>query len=167
MVSTKSFYNVKDIKEQLFTGVVAAVSRCFTKQLFSNSWQYLHEAPVLEPLFNKHCYKEILTQMFSCKYCKIFKNSFFIEHLRCLLPQVLQKKEVPKNFAISNRMYRYRGPFLSSCRPITCNFVKIEGRYRCFAMNCVKFLRTILCRTNLNGCSWMIKRVAGNRQSRN
>ena len=124
MVSTKSFYNVKDIKEQLFTGVVAAVSRCFTKQLFSNSWQYLHEAPVLEPLFNKHCYKEILTQMFSCKYCKIFKNSFFIEH-------DLEKRYSEK-FWNSNRMYRYRSPFLSSCRPITCDFVKIEGPVQVF-----------------------------------
>ena len=161
MVSTKFCQNVRDqVQWQPFADVLR--NRCS-----QNVRNIRTITPVLEPLFNKHCYKEIPTQMFSCKYCKIFKNSFFIEHLRCLLPQVLQKKEVPKNFAISNRMYRYRGPFLSSCRPITCNFVKIEGRYRCFAMNCVKFLRTILCRTNLNGCSWMIKRVAGNRQSRN
>ena len=29
--------------------------------------------------------KETPTQVFSCKYCKIFKNSFFVEHLRWLL----------------------------------------------------------------------------------
>ena len=26
--------------------------------------------------------KETLTQMFSCEFCKIFKNTFFTEHLR-------------------------------------------------------------------------------------
>ena len=26
--------------------------------------------------------KETLTQMFSCEFCQIFKNTFFIEHLR-------------------------------------------------------------------------------------
>ena len=35
--------------------------------------------------------KETPAQMFSCKYCKIFKNSFFIEHLRCLLLHWLKK----------------------------------------------------------------------------
>ena len=29
--------------------------------------------------------KEILTQVFSCKFCEIFKNTFSIEHLRWLL----------------------------------------------------------------------------------
>ena len=26
--------------------------------------------------------KEVLTQVFSCKFCEIFKNTFFKEHLR-------------------------------------------------------------------------------------
>ena len=30
-------------------------------------------------------YREAATQVFSCEYCKIFKNNFFIEHLRWLL----------------------------------------------------------------------------------
>ena len=128
MVSTKR----RDIQKQLFTGVVAAVCRCFTKQVFLKSSHYSHETPMLEPLFNKHCHKEIPTQMFSCKYCKIFKYSFFIQHLRWLLLQVLQKKDVPKNFANSNRIYRYRRPFSSSCRPIIWNLVKIEGPVQAF-----------------------------------
>ena len=74
--------------------------------------------------------------MFSCEYCKLFKNSFFMEHIWCLLLQVLYKKDVPKNFANSTKMYRYRSPFLSSCRPITCNFVKVKGLLQVF---CCKF----------------------------
>ena len=38
------------------------------------------KTPVLESL-------EARTQVFSCEYCEIFKNSFFIEHLRWLLPK--------------------------------------------------------------------------------
>ena len=59
--------------------------------------------------------------------CEIFKNNFFIEHLRWLLLQVLYKNNVPKNFANFTKMYRYGSPSLWSCRPISCNFVKIEG----------------------------------------
>ena len=71
--------------------------------------------------------------MFSGQYCKMFKKSFFIEHLQWLLLQVLCKRDVPKNFANFTRMYRYRSPFLSSCRPITCNFVRIEDPVEVFS----------------------------------
>ena len=37
-----------------------------------------------------------------------------------------------KNFANSNRIFLYRSHFLSSCRTITCNFVKKEGPVRVF-----------------------------------
>ena len=33
----------------------------------------------------EHYWKETPTQVFSCEYCEIFKNSFFIEHLWWLL----------------------------------------------------------------------------------
>ena len=39
---------------------------------------------MLESLFNKEI-KETPRQMFSCEICEIFKNIFFIEHLRWLL----------------------------------------------------------------------------------
>ena len=29
--------------------------------------------------------KETLAQVFSCEFCEIFKNTFFTEHLLCLL----------------------------------------------------------------------------------
>ena len=32
--------------------------------------------------FNKVVNKETLTQVFSCEFCEIFKNTFFIKHLR-------------------------------------------------------------------------------------
>ena len=69
--------------------------------------------------------KRLQHRCFPVNIAKIFKNSFFIEHLRWLLLQVLYKKTVPKQFARFTRTYRYRSPFLSSCWLITCNFVKI------------------------------------------
>ena len=72
MVSTKFCYNVRDqVQWQPFADVLR--NRCS-----QNVRNIRTITPVLEPLFNKHCYKEIPTQMFSCKYCKIFKSSFFI-----------------------------------------------------------------------------------------
>ena len=35
-----------------------------------------------------------MVQVFSCKFCKIFKNTFFLEHLRWLLLIVTQIYEV-------------------------------------------------------------------------
>ena len=54
---------------------------------------------VLKSLFNtvrglKACNfhkKETQTQVFSCEYHKIFKNSFFMEHLRWLLLNIVEE----------------------------------------------------------------------------
>ena len=44
------------------------------------------KTPVLESLFDKVAGLKVnTTQMFSCEYCEIFKNNYFIEHLRLLL----------------------------------------------------------------------------------
>ena len=34
------------------------------------------------PLVYNIIQKQTLTQVFSCEFCEIFKNTFFIEHLR-------------------------------------------------------------------------------------
>ena len=39
---------------------------------------------------------------------------------------------------------------------------KTIARYRCFAANFMKFLRTILRRTPANDCSWMVRAVVKN-----
>ena len=60
----------------------------------SKKFRNVHrKTPVLETLFIKvtgltACIlikKETPTQVFSCEYCKIFKNSFFVEHLLIIL----------------------------------------------------------------------------------
>ena len=51
---------------------------CYIKKLFLKNYQYSQKTSVLEFLFNK----ETPTWMFSCKYCKIFKNAYFGKHMR-------------------------------------------------------------------------------------
>ena len=66
----------------------AAVRRCSSKQLFLKISQCSQKAPVFESFYNKagalkaciFIKKEIPTQVFSCEYCEVFKNS---EQLSC------------------------------------------------------------------------------------
>ena len=76
--------------------------------------------------------KKRLQQVFSCEYCKIFKNTSDGCFYRCSI-----KKAIPKNFASFTRTYRY--PFLSSCRLTTCNFVKIVGLVGTSEVFCCEF----------------------------
>ena len=48
-------------------------------------------------------YREAATQVFSCEYCKIFKNNFFIEHLRWLL-LLVWKSHLIKSHLSSHRL---------------------------------------------------------------
>ena len=50
---------------------------CFWK--FRNIYR---KTPVLESFFDNFIKKGTPTQIFSCEYCEIFKNTFFEEHLR-------------------------------------------------------------------------------------
>ena len=70
------------MQQQSFADVLQSVLKNFSN--FTGK-----KTPFLESLFNKvaglkACIfnnKETPTQVFSCEYCEIFKNSFFIEHL--------------------------------------------------------------------------------------
>ena len=48
---------------------------------------------VLEFLFNNVTGLKAPTQVFSCEYCEMFKNSFFIEHLQWLLFSIVTRNE--------------------------------------------------------------------------
>ena len=106
------YYNVRDILEQFFAGVVAAVqNRC------SQKVRNIHrKTPVLLSLLNDLFKKETPAQVFSCEYCKIL--------------ELLYKNDVTKNFPNITRIYCYRSPFLSW--PIICHFLKIEGLVQVF-----------------------------------
>ena len=79
-------------KKQAFADVVQ--NRC------SKKFRAIHrKTSVLESFLNKvaglktcNFIKKTLTQSFSCEYCEIFKNKFFIEHLRWL--GVIPEKEM-------------------------------------------------------------------------
>ena len=62
----------------------AAVRRCFTKKMFLKILQKHKKTYVPGSCFNNVAVLQIETpmQMFSWKLCKIFKNTYFIEHPR-------------------------------------------------------------------------------------
>ena len=63
---------------------------CSIKKVFLKIWQNSQENTVSETSFFKSCWPEAcnvlkkatLTQVFSCKFCEIFKNTFFTEDIR-------------------------------------------------------------------------------------
>ena len=67
--------------------------RCSIKAVFLKIWQNSQEIPCARVSFLTKLYswtwnfikEETLAQVFYCDFCEIFKNRFFIEHLRQLL----------------------------------------------------------------------------------
>ena len=62
------------------------------------------KTPVLESLFNKILLKGTPTQVFSCEYCKIFKNTYFEEHLP-MAASVWRHKNIEKHLFLGIRMF--------------------------------------------------------------
>ena len=54
---------------------------------------------------------------------------------------MLYKKAVPNNFANFFRVYGYRSPFSSSCKPRACNFIEIDGPVQVFCCEFCEILR--------------------------
>ena len=122
---TMFYFNLRDIQEQSFS-CSSSRSHMFFKidvlkifAIFAGKHQDLQACKSIKKRLQHKC--------FPVNIAKILRTAFFMEHLRWLLLQMLYKKAVPKNFANFTRTYHYRSPFLSSCRLITCKFVKIVG----------------------------------------
>ena len=60
------------------------------KKLFSKNLQYSQENTRAEVSF----LIKILTQVFSCEYCQIFKNTYFEEHLRKTASDMLNQEDI-------------------------------------------------------------------------
>ena len=63
---------------------LSVVRSCFSKYMFLKSCNIHSKTPMLECRFNKVAglQEETPTQVFSSECCEIFKDGFFIEHLR-------------------------------------------------------------------------------------
>ena len=59
----------------------ASVCRCSPKWIFLKNSQYLEYLLIKLQAFRQLYLKDAPTQVLSCEYCKIFKNSFFMEYL--------------------------------------------------------------------------------------
>ena len=116
------------------------------------------------------------TQLFSCEYYKIFKTTFFEEHLRTAVSatwKILQmkmnkvsfdsrsshqrcsiKKGALKNFAKFTGKHLCQSLFFNKgCRPKTGNFIEKETMTQLFSVNFVKFSRTYILQKS---SGWML-----------
>ena len=64
-------------KKSVLRNFIKFIEKHLCQRLFCSEVTGLRPATLLK--------KETLAQLFSCKFCKIFKNTFFTEHLRQLL----------------------------------------------------------------------------------
>ena len=80
----------KNINQIYFVGPQRVARRCSVKACFLNLFKIHRKRPVLESFFKKvsglrprleACKKGTPTRVLSCKLCKIFKNTLFIELL--------------------------------------------------------------------------------------
>ena len=126
------YYNVRDIQEQSCTGVCSRLQMFFKIGVIKKFAIFTGKHLCWRLFLINFVKRRLQHRCFAVNISKFLRTAFFIEHFRWLLLQMLYKKDVPKNFANFTRMHRYRSPFLSSCRPITCNFVKIEGPVKVF-----------------------------------
>ena len=97
---------------------------------------------------------------------------FIVRDFRSSRSQVLYKEAVPKNVAIFHRKYLCRSLFCQAAGLRLATLLKKRIRHRCFSANFVRFLRTVFCRTTVNGYLrilsvvvhfWTWKGVVGNK----
>ena len=60
----------------------AATGSLLYKKLLLKILQYPHETPVSESFLKTVAGLKAPTQVLSCKYCKIFKTTYFEKHMR-------------------------------------------------------------------------------------
>ena len=81
---------VTENNERNLLSTEAAARGVLSEKLFLNILQYSQESTVVGVSFSESCRPEALqlyqketpTQVFFCEYCRIFKNTYFEEHLR-------------------------------------------------------------------------------------
>ena len=93
MLTTKISWHILQLFEKVF--LLSKINlRPSKTSLYVSIFRNIHmKTTVLESLFNKvaglqACNKETPTQVFSCEYCEIFKNTYFEERLRTSVSEV-------------------------------------------------------------------------------
>ena len=92
------------------------------------------KTPVLEPLCGlsslQFYQKETSTPMFSCEYCKIFKNTYFEEHLQTTASCFMKKNRHSWRLNNSSKktLNQWKSMNLQFCK-MTCLQRKIQRKY--------------------------------------
>ena len=122
----------------------AVVQKCSVKKLFSKILLKLTRKNLLVFLFLQACNfikKETSSQVFSCQFCEICKNIFFIEHLRWLLLPTLKPLDSLRQLCewISKLVTVY---FISTFLVLGGIFMFIFGEHKlCFYISIALWLR--------------------------
>ena len=101
--------------------------------------------------------KRLQYRYFPVSIAKFLRKAFYRTPDVAAL-QVLYKKDVLKNFTNFTTMYRYRSPFLSNWKPITCNFVKIESPVEVFCCEFCEISRDKFMQNNFEPLLLDVKR---------
>ena len=125
------YYNVRDFKSSTSKVQQKPFGDVFQNRCFQKIHNILRKTLVLKSILNELFKKETSV---SCEYVESFKNNFSLFQntsggcfYRCSI-----KSDFLKNCANFTRMDRFSSPFLFSCRPITCNSMKIESLLQVF-----------------------------------
>ena len=90
----------------------AAAQRCSVEKVFLEISQNLHENTcarvsfLIKPKAYSFIKKENIAQVFSCEFCEISKNTFFIEQLWWLLLNI-QIKQIGKSLFYVNKKLKF------------------------------------------------------------
>ena len=107
-VIIKLYKRVFDMIIKGSTGKNSHLKVVFQKDVFKNFPKFLGKHLWCRPTDCNFIQKATLTQVFSCKFCWNFKDTFFIEHIRWLL---LHKK-VEEDRALRTNNWEYMKPLL-------------------------------------------------------
>ena len=88
-------------------------------------------------------FKKDSTQVISCEYCKIYKNSFFYRTHPVAPSEYMVLEAVTQRCSVRTVVLRNFTKFIGKhLRPEGCNFIKKEALAQAFPCDFVKFLKT-------------------------
>ena len=132
------------VKLQAFTGAEqppdAICGKVFLERCSQNSQENTCARPSISiKLHFQGCKKETLTQVFSCEFSKISKNTFFYR--------------THPDDCFCFQLFRSSRRRCSMKRCVLENFAKLAGKHPWFA----KFQKHLFYRTPLNDCFWLFR----------
>ena len=104
-------------------------------------------------IFSQNIYHKLLS---TCEYCKVFKNSFFIEHLQKQSFADVLQNSCSKKFCKLHRKALVLQSLFKKLAAEGLQFIKKRHQHRCFSVKFAKFLRPPLFIEHLR---WLLQQL--------